>query len=662
MQNNNNRDHTFFSITTMRKTTIFLMFLLLVFGCPYICGQDCDELLKKANKYQRDGKDVEAEKYYNMVKNSACDQKNKKKAEDKLRPIIATKTKPVRATTLTITPDSDVIIPYYGGEYALKVSGASSWEVNTESDWCQIRKEGNTIVIKCPDVNTSMQNRIANVIVKSGSRSKTIVVNNEGAPEMLRSSVRSINFPYSGACDSIDIYTNSNWRIDSSPQWVTAVRKGDHIELQAGSNEQDDERSGNVVISTPSSTTVIINIFQSAVDDNLFISKDNLTFGPDGGDEYIKVTNAPSLKIETKPKWIKIDPIGTDSLRIHCDANLPMDFDRDCHVFLRNGQQHAEIYLFQEAKPLPYMLPSMGIGGRPLSFGVNVGYIHPMISTSADGDFIGSVVNYSLANNNEAASYTVSGGFTFGAFADIRLYKNIYLMAGINYLQYSYKNVFNADVNRIKPIENESTGQLLCYLAGNTQNRYTEDYKINQLEMPILASYRFPVTKMSHVQVNLGPLINYGLSAKMNNSGYTSSESSYYYAIENGQRTENKYDIHIQSIHDKEHAEFNLYDKYVNYVIVNKEGQSNKMKTNTEDVPLKRVNFGMRLGVSYEYYGVRIGAEYTYMFTNMANDKYWNGNRWEIFDQHASTLMSGYKQRNHYLGISLSFTLRHLGL
>ena len=595
----------------------------------------------------------EAQKVFQQIQSINCDDKEiQKKSGGYLNALNATHKKGIKATVFTIS-EENIVIPYQGGEYPVQVSGASSWKANVESNWCSIRKEGHTIVIKCIDENPSMQARTANVIVTSGSKSKTIVVTNEGAPEILRLSVCSLSFPSEGDRDIIDINSNTEWRVDSVPKWVTLKSDDKHLEFTAEPNKQNVERVGNVVISTPTSSTVRIKVYQRAGDEELAFSKNNLVFGPDGGDEYIKVyTNAEVWKFEDFPSWCQVTRINEDSIRIHCAPNEPIDFLREGSVKVTTGFQALGINISQEAKPYPYMVPAMGIGGHSLSFGFNAGMVMPMISTSADG-FTGSMVNYALGNNNEAASYKSGVGFTIGMFADIRLYPNIYLIAGINYLQYSYKNNFQSDVYR-KIYQTER-----YYQAGNTQNSYAEEYKMSQLEVPILASYRFPITKKSHLQVNLGPVFNYGLSAKMKINGYTSSESTYYYAIENGQMTDELYDKHIQSIRDKGNGEFDLYDKHVNYQVIDKDGQTLNKDNNIEDSPMKRFNAGARIGVVYEYHGFSIGAEYTYMFTNMANDKYWEGNRWRIFDQSSSTIMSGYKQRNHYLGIKFGYTFRY---
>lgn len=633
----------------MKKYWLLTIMALLV--CMGSSCQTCDELYKKAVQLMKAGKETEAQKIIQQIKE--CDNKNlQKKANYYLKALKATQQKRIKATVLTLS-EEEIVIPYQGGEFPVLVSGVNSWKANVESEWCSVRKEGHVVVIKCVDENPTMQKRIANVIITSGARSRTIVVTNEGAPEMLRSSVNSLSFPSEGDKNEAKVYSNTRWQVDSSPKWVTVRSDDNYLEFTAEPNKQNVERVGNVVISTPDSLSVVIKVYQGASDEELAFSKNNLSFGPDGGDEYLKVyTNAEVWKFGDFPSWCQVTRINDDSIKIHCAPNDPIDLLREGSVNVTTGFQTLGINISQEAKPYPYMVPAMGIGGRSLSFGFNAGMIMPMISTSANS-YIGSVVNYALGNNDEAASYKSGVGFTLGVFADIRLYRNIYLIAGINYLQYSYKNDFKSDVYR-RIYQNER-----YYLAGNTQNKYEEDYKMSLIEVPILASYRFPITKISHVQVNLGPVINYGLSAKMKIDGYTSSESTYKYVIEDGLMTNNLYDKQIQPIRDKGNGEFNLYDKHVSFFVTDKDEEESNKSNNFEDAPLRRLNIGVRLGVAYEYHGFSIGAEYTYMFTNMANDKYWEGNRWRIFDQSAQELMSGYKQRNHYLGIKLGYTFRY---
>lgn len=632
---------------------IFLLTFMFVFVCTNTKGQTCEELLKEYARMSNKGKTEQAEKINAQLKN--CNEETQKKANDVKRHALSTQKKRKSSKPFALSEDS-VSFECSGAEHVVTIENVNSWTVSTDSPWCSVEKDYNRIIIKC-DENITTQKRTAHITVKSGNKNKVIVVINEAAPEMLKCRVGIINFSSKGDAEVVDVNANTKWQIDngSVPNWVSVDVKDNHIKLKAKANYQGSERFGEIVIrSNSSSTSDIIRIHQGTNEQQFFTSKNNLAFGTEGGCEYIKVqTDAGLLHFDDSDSepWCRFEQINKDSIKVICEKNENVS-SRGLSMIIRTDSQELKIHVSQEAKPIRYMVP-IGIRGRALSFGVNVGYLHPMISASSDGNFTGSVVNYSLGDNKETASYSVSGGFTFGVFADIRLTKNFYLIAGVNYLQYSYKNGFKSDVER-RIYKTER-----YYQKGETQNRYSEEYKLCQLEVPILASYRFPVTKMSHIQMNLGPIFNYGLSAKMDINGYTSSESTYYYVIENGQMTNNIYDKSIQSIQDKGCGEFNLYEKYVSFSVMDKDGNTIDKSSNMEDVPLKRLNTGVRLGITYEYYGISLGAEYTYMITNMANKKYWNGNRWRIFDQSTDTHMSNYNQRNHYLGIKIGYTFRY---
>lgn len=298
-------------------------------------------------------------------------------------------------------------------------------------------------------------------------------------------------------------------------------------------------------------------------------------------------------------------------------------------------------------------IPSLGIGGRKIAFGVNGGYLLPMISASSDGGFTGSAVNYSLGNGAENASYSTSGGFSVGAHVDFRIYRSWHLITGVNIQHYKYSNEFDGDVE----LELRDAGVKYGW-RGVSQNGYKEDYTMTTLEIPVLASYRLPITNDSHLQFNAGPVISYGLSAKLNLSGSTDSETMRAYRVVNGQLSNQLYDNGYHSLHNLQEGEFDMYSKEVLYSTII-EGMNIAKQGSFEEAPLKRLNFGARVGVVYEYKGIFAGLEYNLMLSNMANKKYWEGDRWMVLDQGAGYGMTGYKQRHNYLKISLGYTFRY---
>lgn len=160
----------------------------------------------------------------------------------------------------------------------------------------------------------------------------------------------------------------------------------------------------------------------------------------------------------------------------------------------------------------------------------------------------------------------------------------------------------------------------------------------------------------------MGPVVNIGLSAKMKLSGTSDGEKLKAYAMDKWGLTDNEVDdIEIYPHHIQASGTMNLYKKSVTYTETYVEQNYAKVdkSQNFEASPLKRINLGVRMDVAYEYMGVNIGLDYNYMVSNMANKRYWEGERWTLFDYTGENLMTGYKQRNNYLRLHIGYTFRY---
>lgn len=296
------------------------------------------------------------------------------------------------------------------------------------------------------------------------------------------------------------------------------------------------------------------------------------------------------------------------------------------------------------------------LGGRNISFGVTAGYLIPNISTSAGGGFVGSPVNYSFADSRENANYKSATGFTAGIVADIRLYKNLYLMTGVNYTYYKYKN--------------EMAGSIDDYVARATSSEvwigknnfsFKEDYTMHTIEVPLLASYRFVLTKTGSLHVNAGPYVSYGLSAKMKFTGSTDTNGDIFPRV--GQDIINT-SVGTFSGNDIYNSEFNLYDKTMTVEKMAQNGAAvgitSELEQHFDESPLKRLNYGLKFGLTYELKGFQVGASYNLMLSNMANKAFWDGTRIPVLNgMVGANTMSGYKQRISSIEIKLGYILRY---
>lgn len=639
--------------------TLAIVMALALFGSVKLSAQSCKELYQEGNTLVDQGKLEKAKTKFQQVI-SCGNNLYVPDSEKRIAWINRILRKPNTVKPFSLS-ENEVVIPYQGGQDVITVDGNGAWTANISDSsvtWCKIKKEKGKIYI-ISEENEQNADRMCEVIVKMGGKSKSVTVKNEKAPELLAPSVENLTFPYNGDTNIIEIRSNTDWTVKNVPGWVVTVKEDGKIKLTASANDKNEERMAEIKVEG-NTKSVIINLYQVAGLDHLAFSKNDLHFGPEGGDEYVNIlTDAQDWRFGDFPHWCQVTKVADNLLKIHCTPNDPINLSREASVNVTTGKQTLGINVTQDPRPVVAVIPNFGIGGRSISFGLSAGYLIPSIGCSSGGVFTGSMVNYTLGDNRENASYKSSGGFSVGAFADIRLYKNFYLKPGIEFTHYSYTNQFVGNVELLVAGSSKE-----YYYKGEAPSSYKENYSFNLLEIPILASYRIPLSRISHLQINVGPTISYGLSAKMDISGNTNVYKLPSYSIINNKRTDIPYSDAITTTFDYSgNGSINLYDNFMNY----SQTYSDSDLTNgtipkdctLEDSPLKRINFGARVGLSYEYAGISFGVEYNMMISNTANAKFWNGERWMIFDRAADVVMSGYKQHNSYISFKVGYTFRY---
>lgn len=297
------------------------------------------------------------------------------------------------------------------------------------------------------------------------------------------------------------------------------------------------------------------------------------------------------------------------------------------------------------------------LGGKKLSFGVNASYLIPFVSSSASGSFAGSSVNYSLGDSRENVDYSAQSGFSVGVMADYKLYKNFYLIAGVNFSQIKYTNKFTEP---FKDRVVRSHGQDVY--IGDYTNNYEEKYTHSMIEIPVLLSYRFVITKTGSLHLNLGPYISCGLSAKMSLTGSSEYNAQGYLLLPDNTID---YSIKTGTLSGSDHvtSDIDLFSQNLGYQRVS-EGESgvatkSEWKDSFKDSPFSKLNYGLKVGASYEMRGFQLGIYFNYQLSNMANKDFWESNRIPLFNQTGQNAISGYKHRLNSLEIKLGYMFRY---
>lgn len=613
----------------------------------------CNEMFKHANDLRAAGKYGKAISYYQRAMNcdanlekdcikwiAWCEEHmNKGKDDEKHK------------KHLNIS-EQKVTIPWYGSDKQIMVDANGKWNVESNDEWLKTASHGSkNFIIQCREANNSTRDKVSTLQVVSGSLYKSIEVIQSGRPEYIEAGATKLSFPAKGADDNVAIESNANWDVIEMPSWCKIEKKDDGIHIIVSPNDRVIERDGDIVVKSPSQS-VTITIRQGAGEEHLALSQNDITIDENGGEHYIKVyTDAANWKMGDFPSWLNAERVGKDSIRIWAGKNVPNGEPRSGSVKISTDRQAAGVMVTQPARFAGTVYDEFfkGIGGRRLSFGVSASYYMPFVSTSAGSKFVGSVLDYGLGDSREEASYKSAKGFSVGLFADYRVYRNIYLIAGVNYTHISYENTFRNPATWTYPYSE------IEYCSGEFDNSYKEEYTHNMIEVPIMASYRFKVNDVSHVQFNLGPVLNFGLSAKAKVSGNTDTNGVPFHSVYTGQQTGISIPIHYST-----NADLDLYKADNGFTRVSTTGNDVRIdeRLSAQECPLLKFNCGLRVGVAYEWVGISFGLYYTYMFTNMANKKYWDNDRWTLLNN-SETNMKGYKQRINTLEFKLAYTLRY---
>lgn len=631
----------------MRTTRKVLLAAIGMIACSMqLNAQSCADLYKRANSLKDSKNYAEAITYYQRARD--CDANLRtdcNKWIDYCRK---------RLPKLEIS-EQEIVIPYQGGDKKIEVTSTDKWKIDGMTEWCNTDAfNAKNFIIQCREANNSTRSKTATLMVKSGSLYKSVKVIQEGRPEYIEVGAQSLSFPAKGTEDDITIESNANWDVTSIPSWCKIEKKDDGIHIIVSPNDRVMERTDDIVIVSPSKS-VTIKIYQGAGEEHLTLSQNNLVFNSEGDVHYMKVyTDADNWFVGDYPTWMNVQRIGNDSIRIECGKNIPNGEPRSGSVQVRTDRQTAGVMITQSPRMAQDLIfpDSKLVGGRNFSLGVSASCYLPFVSTSAGGDYVGSVLDYGLGTSEENASYKSAIGYSFGLFADIRLYKNIFLIAGANFSQIKYKNEFNKNTTITVPLSSYQN------LKGDVQNAYTEDYTHTMLEIPVLASYRFKVNNVSHVQLNLGPVLNFSLSSKMKLSGNTSGSTLHVYS------NNPPYNVIDNSNYDRHtavNAEFNLHQPCVLWSEKYTLGNDAAVDHHDEfqEAPFSKFNCGLRFGVAYEWAGISFGLTYTQMLTNMAQKNYWDNERWTVL-KGSDTTMKGYKHRLNTLEFKLAYTLRYI--
>jgi hypothetical protein len=525
--------------------------------------------------------------------------------------------------------------PEQGGVENISVSGDNNWTVSDNADWCVAERGNNLVVITCEPNKTTLS-RTAVIEIRGRNNQIKIPVGQEAAKEQLSAMPSSLTFPAEGKEDVITVYSNTPWDVTTALSWCRVEKDDNTIKVKIGANDSPKERKGDITVKSKTLTRTI-SVSQGAGKESPDVSEtksENASSGRDTSSSRGAYTERDPASEEdnTPPQPQRNTASGRDS-------NIPPQ---------RNIVSEDDNTPFERNTPAG----NDDLSGRKISFGIMANALIPSFSVKASG-FVGSAIDYGHGKNIENPSYSFSKtGFSGGLVADIRVSKNIYVQTGLYYTNLDIRNVMSGNYDCSVEYYTPAT-----YLEGTGYDNFTEEYTLNYLEIPVLFSYRIPLAKKAALQINAGPYVGYGLSAKGKIKGTREFPSLTEYEYAGNRSTGNVYERKSTVT-----GEIDMFGKSGHIYQIYLTGEEpDKNDDDFKNAPFKNIDAGVSMGVALEYAGINLGVYYDMGLMNMANATYWKSERMRLFDEKigkGGTPVNSYVHKLNKIQIRIGYIYR----
>lgn len=252
----------------------------------------------------------------------------------------------------TITVDND------GGQYGVKVASDVAWTAsNSGYSWIDISPShgdaGTTNVLLTVASNSSISLRTGRVIFTIGGNTACEVkVEQKGL--VLNVSPASVSFDADACSRTIDVESNTKWKVLSKPEWITIPTEtydgNKTLTMSATDNNLTQSRSGEIEIGIEGiSLTRKITVTQTGRKfDNLVSS---LTFTAIPSSQNVTITTDGAWTAEASEPWVSLSKTsgkGTSDVSVSVTENTT-DEERNAIVTVTVGDTPQTILIVQKS-------------------------------------------------------------------------------------------------------------------------------------------------------------------------------------------------------------------------------------------------------------------------------------------------------------------------
>lgn len=243
------------------------------------------------------------------------------------------------------------------GKYEIKISSEIDWTAEASESWIMVDpKEGNsgeTLISIEVTPNTSIESRTGYVAFKTGDYERfQIAIEQDG---LYIESVNELSFRSIENSLTIEIKSNTDWEILSSPEWLsfskTSGNGNAEITVTANDNPNSSSRSGTITIGQKGlSLEWKISVTQSGR--TLEAGTTLLEFSDKKGSQSFELTSDGSWTSICSENWFSATPVsgsGDSTITVNVEENTD-DFEREGTITYTFGNRSMKVVIQQSGK------------------------------------------------------------------------------------------------------------------------------------------------------------------------------------------------------------------------------------------------------------------------------------------------------------------------
>ena len=289
-----------------------------------------------------------------------------------------------QAPSQITTSDATLSLSNVASKVTIELNAESDWTAQVSDSWVSLNPNKGSAGKKSVEIsvlpNETVNERTAYVsFLTAGNQKAQIEIVQEGL--YLQTDITSLNFRSKGETKIVNVYSNTDWKITSFPEWMTvSVSKGSggnaELEVTAEGNQSLTPRDGTIVIQkTGLDLKTFISVEQDAM--TLNVDAQKLSFSHKAEETNIDLTADFPWYSSVSDTWITTNPTqGTGDATIKISVTENNSYNERVGTILYSMSEATQsVQVEQDAKfftidAKPFNFTSKG-GVVTISFATN---------------------------------------------------------------------------------------------------------------------------------------------------------------------------------------------------------------------------------------------------------------------------------------------------